>query len=165
MAELTPGRYIARALRWEFGRSSRGNEQVAVVFQIASGEHAGRCLTWYGAFTEKTVERTLDSLQYCGWDGRSLREMRGMGTQDVELDVQIERSPVDQRERLRVKWVNKVGGGFKEKLSTADIGALDQRLKGYMLARHAAPAAPAGDAGKYAPEPEPDYPYLEEPPF
>ena len=137
MGAITPGKYRAKAVAHKLGKTSKGTEQVYIDFELTSGEHKGQHLPYYGYFTEATAERTLESLEYCGWDGNSLGEMRGLGSKEVELVVELERNDQDGKEYLRVKWVNRTGGGVKEELDRGGVASLEQRMKGLMLARKA----------------------------
>lgn len=137
MSILPAGRYNARAVDAKMGRTQTGKEQVGVLFEIMDpAEQAGTRITWYGYFTEKTVDRTLESLEHCGWNGNSL----GAGDLDTargEVQIVIEHE-ADQKgeQRARVKWVNSIGGlQLGEVLDEASIQKLNQQLKGKLLAR------------------------------
>lgn len=130
---ITPGKYRAKAVAHKYGKSSTGKEQLYIDFEISSGPHAGKHMPYYGFFTDLTADRTLESLEYCGWDGKSLKELKGFGSKEVELVIETETR--DGKEYLRVKWVNGVGGGVKEELDAGGILALEQRMKGLMLKR------------------------------
>lgn len=136
MASLTEkGTYIARSIEHAFGRTSGGKHQVAVRFEITQdGPAKGRRPTWYGYFTDKTRDRTFESLEAAGWDGESLADMNGLGSCDCAIVIDHEE---DQEGMLRerVRWVNRIGGlALKEELSQADVLALDRSLKGDLLA-------------------------------
>jgi hypothetical protein len=140
---MEAGKYKAKAIDRQFGKSKKGNEQVLVTFAITEdGPHKNKKVYWYGHFTDKTADRTLESLEHCGWDGASLVEMKGFGTKEVELDVGLEQGE-DGREFVRVRWVNRIGGGAKmnETLDAGGVAALNERLKGALLARKESKAA------------------------
>jgi len=150
---MTPGKYRAKSVEHKLGKTSKGSEQIYINFEITAGPHTGQQIGAYLYFSEKTAERTLESLEYCGWDGNSIRELRGMGTKEVELDVGLEKGD-DGREYLRVRWVNKIGGGVKEELTGAGVAALENRLKGMMLARkqkRVAMREPGDDSEEFGP--------------
>jgi hypothetical protein len=131
---ITPGAYRAKAKAFKFGKTPKGNEQIYIDFELSSGAHAGKHLPCYLYFTDKTAERTLESLEYCGWDGGSLKELKGLGSKEVELVVEYEQGN-DGNQYLRVKWVNSTGGGVKEELDQGGLTSLEQRMKGLMLQR------------------------------
>lgn len=133
---ILPGTYRAKAVEHKLGESSTGKEQVLVTFEIQAGEHKGQRLFWYSFFTELTIDRTLESLENAGWDGESLSLMRGLGSREVELVCENERSEKDGKDYLRVRWVNKPrGASLKKELDRGGVLALEERLKGAMLAR------------------------------
>jgi hypothetical protein len=139
---MEPGKYKAKPIDRQFGKTAKGNDQILVTFAILEdGPHKNKKVYWYGHFTEKTADRTLESLEHCGWDGASLVELKGFGSKEVELDVGLEQGD-DGKEYVRVRWVNRLGGGpkLKETLDVAGVEALDARLKGAMLARKEAKA-------------------------
>jgi hypothetical protein len=142
---MEPGRYKAKAIDRQFGKTAKGNEQILVIFAVTDdGPHKSKKLYWYGYFTEKTIDRTLESLEHCGWDGTSLKELKGFGTQEVELDVGLEKNEQDGKEYVRVRWVNRLGGGPGKKMEELDSGgmsALEERVKGALLARKESRAA------------------------
>lgn len=135
---LKPGRYLARANSATLGKTSKGTEQVVVSFNVLAPEScSGERISWYGYFSEKTVDRTLEALEHCGWDGSSLSDLSGITTRDVEIVVEHEQDPEDaDLIRARVRWVNAPGGAsVKEKLSEAEAMILEERIKGKMLER------------------------------
>lgn len=144
---MGPGKYRAKALVHKFGKSKNNTEQVYVDFEITAGPFAGQRLGWYGFFTEKTAERTLESLEYAGWDGQSLAELKGLGSKEVELVVDLEKNEQDGREYLRVRWVNRVSGGPKVLLGRGEVTSLENRMKGMMLQRQQKRQA-AGGGGR-----------------
>ena len=128
---IPEGNYRARAVEADLAHAKTGSEQVAVAFEIVERDNQGAQVTWYGYFTEKTRERTLRSLRYCGWDGASLADLSSVGTAEVE--IVIEHEP-DQNGvlRERVRWVNRVGGGLR----------LPNRMTGEEAKRFAAQFSP-----------------------
>src|SRR5579862_677136 len=107
---LSPGYYRARAIEWALGKTDKGNRQVAVRFQTFDDEdRPGEAITWYGYFTEKTAERTLESLQHCGWTGDDITDLSGIERNEVQLVVENEE--YEGKVHARVAWVNLPGGG------------------------------------------------------
>lgn len=131
-----------------FGRSSNGNEQVAVVFHVIDGPRTGDRLTWTGTFTERATEITMKALRAAGWATDDLTDMSGVGDKDVDLAVGMEEYEGQQRER--VKWVNEPGGGkfaFKQPVEGGELRALASRVKGAAVASR---MPPGGGNGKPA---------------
>src|SRR5215467_2282140 len=76
---MQKARYQGLATALSFGVSSNNNNQVAVTFEIVHhDEYVGESITWIGHFTDKTAERTIESLQHAGWQGDDLSELDGL---------------------------------------------------------------------------------------
>lgn len=134
-----------RAQEWAYGRTSQGHTQIAVAFAILDGEHAGRTLTWFGHFTEKTVDRTLDSLRHCGWDGDDPSDLTGLDRNEVQLVIDDEE--YNGQTRTKIQFVNRLGGlALKDQLSPDEVRAFAARLRGRAVAHKqkygGQPAAP-----------------------
>jgi hypothetical protein len=130
---IQDGRYKARAIEWKLGLTSQGKEQIGVLFQLEDGQ----TITWYGYFTEKTTERTLDSLDHMGWDGGDIsKPLVGLDANEVMLVIENEKND-DGKIYPRVRWVNRIGGGLamKEELTGNALQNFKQRMQGEILAR------------------------------
>src|SRR4051812_22051672 len=113
MSEALKGRFRARAREWDFGESSKNTEQIAVQFEITEGDEKGRTLTWYGYFTDKTAERTLESMRFMGWTGDDPTHPDNLNANEVEIVVEPEEYTNDKGEtkiQSRIRWVNRAGG-------------------------------------------------------
>ena len=144
---ISAGRYRAQAREAQLGYTQGGKEQIAVQFALLDDGTGGAMLTWYGFFTEKTTARTLEALRICGWVGDDLSDLAGVTSNEVELVVEPEEG-LDGVERMRVRWVNRRGGGalaLKNAMSDEQRRAFAARLKGDVIASKQAsgPAAPA----------------------
>lgn len=133
---IPAGKYNARGVEAALGYTNGGKEQVAVELVILDGEYQGHSITWYGYFTDKTTDRTLESLKLLGWPCDNLFDLSGIDTNDVSIT--IEEEPDEQGEqRSRVRWINKPGGGgpaLKERMTDEQARAFSARMKGAMLA-------------------------------
>lgn len=129
------GKYKARGVEAALGMTKSGNEQIAVLVEITHGDYAGDQLTWYGHFTDKTTERTFESLRALGWEGDDLMDLRGIGSNEVTIVIEHEEGN-DGRVRARVKWINSGGGGLamKERLDEGSARAFAARMKGAAIA-------------------------------
>jgi hypothetical protein len=143
---ITEGKHPARALGYEFGITpNTGTRYIRISFEVTSGEHAGQSVTWNGWLTEKTLERTLDSLECTGWDGASISNPVGIGSADCVIDVEHEESN-DGKRFARVKWVNRPGAGkLKEdqRLDPGSVSGLDREFRASLLERRQSRPAPA----------------------
>jgi hypothetical protein len=90
---MEKGKHEARPLKFTFGKSAKKQtEMVTVEFQFTGGPNDGKRISWNGYFTENAAKRTMDSLEYCGWDGVDLARLTGFGSRNVELVVEEELS-------------------------------------------------------------------------
>jgi len=114
------GNYTAKATgSFDFGTSARGTEQVAVEVEILDGEEAGRFMTWFGYFSEKTSERTVEALRLLGWQGDDITKLEGLGSRRVSIVVEHE--DYDGKTNAKIQWVNRLGGlGVKLKTPMDD---------------------------------------------
>lgn len=183
---IQPGKYKARCTGEQdvqFGYAGTNSEQVALVFRITEGEHAGYETTWFGNFgSEDAITLTLKALRACGWQGDNITDLKGIDSQDVELVFVEEVSQQDGKTYVRAKYVNKPGGRVEMK-KTMDAGAraaFAQKLRGKIVAlgqkagadvaRPASRPANGGAAGGAAkpapawdgtgPSPDDDIPFL-----
>lgn len=163
---LAEGRYKARGVEGALGMTGTGREQVAVLVEVTQGEHAGEQLTWYGYFTEKTVDRTFESLRLLGWEGDDLTDLRGINANEVSIEVEHEEDS-EGRKRARVKWIN--GGGglvMKERLAEGAARAFAARMKGAAIAsRQKSGGAPKPSNGQRPAQAARAASYEEAPPF
>lgn len=136
---LTPGKYFpSKALKGELREGPKA-PYVAVEFQTPSGT-----IWWNGTLSEtelpngmKVCDITIRDLLACGWDGKDLAALTGLGTKDVELVVVHE---ADNRAgsngvQARVKYVNRPGeGGSKAKPAEASTAKLlNASMRGRVL--------------------------------
>jgi len=127
------GTHRARATEWVLGMSSTGKEQIAVMFELVGGVHDGKHITWFGYFTDQTVDRTLESMRHCGWDSDSIAELDSLGANEVDLVIEDE--TYEGKTRSRVKWVNRVSRlAVKEQLNPMQIAEFAAKLRGKAVA-------------------------------
>jgi hypothetical protein len=132
---MYPSKFRAKAVDVGLGFTNNGNEQIGVVFEVVEGDCAGEEITWYGFFTEKTAQRTIESLRYCGWQGNDLASI---DVEDIPKVVQIvvEEDEYEGKRRLRVQWVNRDGAGLamKTRLAGSAAASFAARMKGLCMA-------------------------------
>lgn len=170
MLPMQKAKYLAKAVAVAFGVSSKGNYQIAVTTEIVEGEHAGAEITWLGHFTEKTQERTIESLQHFGWKGDNLEELADLDAaaclrllpDHVEIVCDVEQ--YDGENQLKVKWVNRPGAGrfaFKDKLEGGLLKTFAAQMRGAI--RGAQQGTPkksnGGSTAKHPNEPGGDAPF------
>jgi len=170
---IPAGIYTAKATgSFDFGTSSGGTEQVAVEVEILEGNEAGHFMTWFGFFTEKTSERTVESLRLLGWQGDDITKLEGLGSRRVSIVVEHEE--YQGKVSAKIQWVNRLGGlGVKLKAPMDDAAKrkFAAKMKGFakakpalppedpaVLQRQSAPSAKGNGESAYPPEPGDDEP-------
>lgn len=146
MLPLVKAYYPARASASPiiFGETVKDGEtryQVAVEFQVETteehpelAEFVGETITWVGHFTDKTAERSLESLQIAGWNGEDVSELNGQSGATALPDVVSLACDVDTydgQQRLKVEWVNRPRSRFKfnQEADEGGLRALGARLR------------------------------------
>jgi hypothetical protein len=125
------GVYAARAITGALGVSGSGKEQIGIEFEIQDQE--GGHVTWYGFFTEKTTERTIETLRICGWHGTDLSSLDGIG--DNEVSIVLETEEWEGKARQKVQWVNRAGGlSMANPLNADQAKAFAAKMRGAVLA-------------------------------
>lgn len=144
----------ARAVEGALGTASNGTEQVGVQFVLLEGPDEGKNITWYGFFTEKTVDRTIESLRLCGWQGDDLSDLTGIDANDVYLVIAHEENQKGET-IARVQWVNgqPQGLAMKDRMDEGTAKAFAERMKGHVLAAKARTKGSSPNAPKKAPGP------------
>lgn len=120
----------------QFGETKDGNPQVAVQFAILDGPQAGRRLTWFGYFTEKSIKRTIQGLRLCGFRGDDLAALTSQAI-NQEVSITVEHSEWDGKVSAKVAWVNAPGGGMvklERPMNKDQIRIFGAKLKGHVRA-------------------------------
>lgn len=140
---IPKGTYRALPLELELGVAGTGAEQVAVRLELLSGGQEGKRIVWYGFFTEKTAERTMESLRHMGWKGNDLSDL---STAKEECAVVIDHEQDQEGNAYaRVKWINAAGGPMlKNVMDDAAKKAFALRMRGL-----------AASVGAQGPRPKP----------
>jgi hypothetical protein len=126
--DLIPtGIYRGKGVSAQFVKSSKKDtDGIEIICEItAEGLFKGRrlpCNCWIT--DDKSGQRALESLKYCGWDGADLDALGGFGSEEVDLVVQTEdpqpkpRDPSNPAvdpgfypQKNRVAFINQLGSG------------------------------------------------------
>jgi hypothetical protein len=143
---MTAGKFRAKGVAGALGYTKDHNPQVAVELKILDTDHLGDSITWFGYFTEKTQERTLEALRILGWKTDDLSNLDGIT--DNEVSITVEEEEYMGEVKPKVQWINRIGGiALKERMSPAEAQAFARQMKGAALASRAG-MAPAATAGK-----------------
>lgn len=156
---LTVGHHKGRAISGDFGFAGTGTKQVAVLFEFTEGECQCEQLTWYGFFTPATAERTVEGLRNagCTFPNGDLCDLTGLGSVECVLVVEEDGTDDHGYPRLKIRWVNKLGGGVAlgSRMNEADKRALAAEMRGFVLGGAPATQAPAAAASTSATPPRP----------
>lgn len=150
------GNYKARGVEAALSTTKAGQPQVAVLVEIIEGEFAGERRTWFGHFTEKTEDKTLEQLRTLGWSTDDLTDLTGIDANEVSIKVDHE---PDQNggERDRIRWINRPGSGLaiKERMDDQAARAFAARMRAKAVASRAggAPRASTPQPRSQAPAP------------
>jgi hypothetical protein len=164
----TAGKYKARATEVMLGTSrNKGTPFVGVRFIVTDGPNKGDAVRWEGYFTTDTAERTLESLQHCGWTGDDpsvfANGLNGLDKNEVELVVEMQPYQGTDPEKAgneypKVRWVNRVGSGggkfIGEAMDVVQAAAFGKQFRGLAMALKAKNGA--APAAKPAPMPSLD---------
>lgn len=127
-------KHIARGVDVELGVSENGKEQVAIRFRIEAGSDQGDEIAWFGFFTDKTAERTLESLRYCGWDTHDLGDLSAEVIGRNLVQIVVEHETYQNKTRAKVSWVNRLGGPLvKHGMDKAKRAEFAARMRGLAM--------------------------------
>ena len=108
---ILPGRYLARAttVGWWVKNENTAQERqyFTATFTVDDGEYKGEAVEYYGWMTEKARDRTITALKNMGWNGEGVLPKSGLENQ---VEVTVEEDTYKGVSRMRVAWVNEVGG-------------------------------------------------------
>lgn len=133
--ETWNGEHPARAVEWAL-RSVGQNETpaVAVRFRLTDGPRRANYITWDGWLTDKAFDRTIESLQYCGWKGDDLRDLQGLDANEVSLVIELEdyTDPNGEFKQIpKVRWVNGGSGlSMKGRMTESEAAVFAEKMRG-----------------------------------
>jgi hypothetical protein len=155
---ITVGKHIGRARAWNLGEAKTGNEELSVDMTIKSGECAGQSITARLYFTEKTFDRSIESMRYMGWKGDDLSNIQGLDSNDVEIVVEHEE--YEGQTRARVKWINRIGGAAAAKpLEASKAKSFAERMKARVARADQERSAKAAANGEFTKPDTSDVPF------
>lgn len=164
MSNLIPeGSYTARAVgEVQYGVTKSGGDFVRLALSVQTGE-GPRTMSRDLYFTDKTAERSIESLRHLGWTGLDLNLLAvgddGLGDRDASVEVEHEDytyTPEGESEQrtvrtAKVTWINAAGGAkVLAPMGDGQKKAFGQRFKALAMqvkptggAATAKPATPA----------------------
>lgn len=153
-----PGRYTATIESAELGQSeAKGTPYLSLLCKTAEGEE----LTAYLYLSDAAFERTTKTLrEVFGFDNNF--ETVVAQVTGKECSIVVEAEEYEGKTRMRVKWINAVGGSSGKPLENAgsllaQLSAKAKRIPAAApsAARTAAPASRPAPAARPAPAPKP----------
>lgn len=125
------GKHVAKINDWIVEENAKGNPVVKVWFDVP-GQGSVR---WDGFLTDKTIDKTLEQLAFCGLTGplETLADGKNGGALDTtkELAITVEHKP-DQKDPSKkwanVRWINLVGGA---KFDASKVASAKDKLKAF----------------------------------
>jgi len=132
---IPPGPHTAEVTAHALGTAKTGNQQIAVEFMFETGDR----LTWFGYFTEVTLERTLESLENLGWiAGENDFDISRLHKTNVlvgnEASVVVQHEEYEGVTRAKIRWVNKLGGGgMRETMEPDEARSFAAQLRGRLV--------------------------------
>lgn len=133
------------------GMTGNGKECVGVEFEFVGQDGQTHYLPWYGYFTEKTTERTIESLRFCGWTGTDLGNLSEIGQADVKVNIVVENEEYEGKTRAKIQWVNRAGGlALANPLDDNQRKAFAAKMKGAVLSFDQKSGAPKKNGAKPA---------------
>jgi hypothetical protein len=152
---LDAGTYRAKAIEAALGETDTGKEQIAVRFSLLDCENQE--ITWYGYFTDKTLETTFKALRTAGWKGQDLMDLSDLcGREDApEVFLVVEHETYEGKTTAKVRWVNGAGGlALKKALDPNKAKTFAARMKGQIAAfdRSAGTPKPAPAKNGHGPD-------------
>lgn len=126
---IPAGNYKARGVEAALSTTKNNDPQVAVLIEITEGEHAGERRTWFGHFTDKTEEKTLEQLRTLGWSTDDLTNLAGISDNEVSIKIEHETDQNGQP-RDRIRWINRPSGlAIKERMDDQAARAFAARMR------------------------------------
>lgn len=157
---ITNGTYKMRGCgQVVLGESAqKGTPFIEFYLEITEGENKGGRARFTGYFGPNSSARTIESLQFCGWEGDDLsefadNELHGLDANEVEGVVGIEewkdKETDEPRSAPRVNWINKPGGrvNVDNAMDQAKAQAFGAKMKGLVQATRQ--RKPGGDGDDF----------------
>ena len=166
---IEAGTYEARPITAALGSTKGDKPCVGVEFELLD---TGAHISWFGYFTEKTTERTIESLRFCGWTGQDLDNLSEIGAKEkLTVQLVIEQEEYEGKVTAKVQWINR-GGGLRlnKPLDGQAAKAFAAQMKGAVVAYDQAKgivkqAQPAATNGARSEDVFPPKKTSERPPF
>ena len=164
--QIRPGTYTGTVTGTALGKTSSGKEQIGIGFDVhvSDPETGAPCsvpMTYYCYFhTDGALRNAMKSLAALGFD-MATRGIEELAPEDAalsplvgaEAEVVLENEDdQDGNPRLRIKWVNRAGGGLamKERMEPAEAKSFSAQLRAKVISARGPGAAPAAPPARPA---------------
>ena len=132
------GKFLAKVKTppngWFGEAGTKATPFIRIPLVVAEGEEIGKEIVWRGYVTPNAFENTIKTLTKAfGWDGdiEALTAEKSDPFSGKEVQVVCEEEEYEGQTRIKVRWLNAVGGGAvkldKEKL--ANLAKLAKKAK------------------------------------
>lgn len=128
MSERIQGFFKARGVAGsdQHGNASTGSDQIAVDLDVRISDTETRRMTTVLSFGGKASPYSIERLVALGWDMSDAIPMRGLDTNEVDVEIRWERSPSTGEEYQRVE-IKTASNRFAFKAPMTD-----QQKRGFM---------------------------------
>ena len=123
---LPPGTYLAKLTGHGLTEPKAGKvPQIALTFNLVE---QNRVITWFGSLSTDALPYTVKALTVAGMQGDDLTvlaDVTRVPFEDKEVNLVVEHETYEGTTRVKVKWINEVGGAnFKKLDPTTALGVL-----------------------------------------
>ena len=140
MTMIPEGYYKARALDGGLGETKKGDPEIGICFELLDEGYEGQRITWHGFFMKTvgkdgktSMQRTIEQLRICGWQGDDLSEL--VGISDNEVQLKIVHDTWEGVTKAAVAFINRPGGlAMKAPMSAQSAKEFAARMKGEVIA-------------------------------
>lgn len=149
---IATGSYRARGISLDFIESpEKQTPGVKVVLRLEEGPDKGSNIEWIGWLSEKTIQRTGESLSLFGHDGEDASTITRNEVIAVIEHEEYTRKNGEVAHRPRVSWINDPSGaGRFVQMGPAAVAGAKERIKAAMMAAKAKkPAVDPADEPRF----------------
>lgn len=112
---IEEGKYEATVKTYNIVQNSKGDLQAVITFYVS--QKAGE-ISYYGGFSEKGREYTINNLITCGLKGNNPAGELELGK---KVEIVVKHEEYEGKTRAKVKFINPIGGGAFKNLVSKDL--------------------------------------------
>jgi hypothetical protein len=133
---IPDGKYRARGVAAALSEAGTGTKQVVVELELLDvdpGEAGDNRHWWYGYFSDRAWERTVEALRALGWEGDDLSDLSGINRSEVFAVLKTE--VYEGSPNQKVAFINKLGDlPVKNQLSADQAKVFAAEMRGKIRA-------------------------------